>query len=257
MVGHLHYLWWWAIDFAENGDLSGIDPADIAEESLWDGDPGEFLSVLMRTGFLTSELHINDWDEYTGRLRGGRESYKEANRIRQQRHRERHRNSDVTDTSNVTVTLRNGPTVQYSTEPNSTEPQKGRADATPTPPKKRATRIPADFAITDELRTWAIERGMSPLDVERRTETFTNYWTGESGAKASKLDWVAAWRVWMSRDFPGAVPRNGSINGHTGGKSNGTLTDAERRREELRQWAYGEDAVDPTEDVIDVKGMAR
>jgi hypothetical protein len=40
LVGHLHYLWWWALDFAEDGDLSGIDPDDIAEEAMWDGDPG-------------------------------------------------------------------------------------------------------------------------------------------------------------------------------------------------------------------------
>jgi len=38
---------------------------------------------------------------------------------------------------------------------------------------------------------------------------------------------------------------------------NGSRSDAERRREELRQWAYGDAAADPTDDVIDVKGMAR
>ncbi len=265
MVGHLHYLWWWALDFAEDGDLSDIDPADIAEEAMWEDDPLAFINVLVETGFLTADKHINDWDDYTGRLVAQRES----NRERQRRHRDKAKIAETTPTSvtsqqpeglvTVTSPLGHGATVPNQTKPDMTQPGRvERADAPHSPPAKpkRASRIPDGFAITDDLRKWALERGMAALDIERQTEKFVNYWTAESGAKASKLDWVAAWRVWVSRDFPDTVPRN-ALTVHAGGKSNGTLTDAERRREELRQWAYGEDAVDPTEDVIDVKGMAR
>lgn len=81
-------------------------------------------------------------------------------------------------------------------QPPSPKPQE------PPKPKKRASRIPEDFAITDRDREWARERGASPLSIERETEKFVNYWTAESGAKASKLDWHAAWKVWMGRNLP-------------------------------------------------------
>lgn len=70
------------------------------------------------------------------------------------------------------------------------------APATPTPPK-RGHRLPDTFRLTDDMRSWAAEKHPS-LDVDEQTERFRDYWRAESGAKASKLDWVAAWRTWMS-----------------------------------------------------------
>lgn len=66
--------------------------------------------------------------------------------------------------------------------------------------RKRATRIPDDFAVTDAMAQWAREhcpqlialgRGM------RETEKFVNYWQAKSGKDATKHDWVATWRNWM------------------------------------------------------------
>lgn len=62
LVGHLHYLWWWALDFAEDGDLSKVAPEDIAEEAMWDGDANQFMHVLQEAGFLTKDMHIHDWN---------------------------------------------------------------------------------------------------------------------------------------------------------------------------------------------------
>ncbi len=133
------------------------------------------------------------------------------------------------------------------------------ADAPPPPPPadkpqakpKRAARIPADFVITDKERKWALERGMTALDVERRTETFVNYWTGESGAKASKLDWFAAWKVWISRDFPDAVPRKGALTVVGQGKRppNGYVNEFDEYMAEH----FGGDTHPDDDDAIDVK----
>jgi hypothetical protein len=30
-IGHLHLLWWWALTYADDGDLSGYDPDVIAD----------------------------------------------------------------------------------------------------------------------------------------------------------------------------------------------------------------------------------
>lgn len=37
-VGHLHGLWYWAMDFAQDGDLSSYDAEDIADAVMWEGD---------------------------------------------------------------------------------------------------------------------------------------------------------------------------------------------------------------------------
>jgi len=71
-VGHLHYLWWWAMDYARNdGNLSKYDADDIADAVLWTGDANELLNCLIKSGFVddTSDgLVIHDWMQYIGKL---------------------------------------------------------------------------------------------------------------------------------------------------------------------------------------------
>jgi hypothetical protein len=72
----------------------------------------------------------------------------------------------------------------------------GGADASVAPSKaSRAVRIPADFEVTDDMREWAIGKGIrSPVDSE--TEKFRDHFT--ANGKPAK-DWVAAWRNWMRK----------------------------------------------------------
>lgn len=61
-----------------------------------------------------------------------------------------------------------------------------------------ACRIPEDFAPTREMKLWFNKR--CPNIKGRgtsETEKFCNHWIAESGPRASKKDWEAAWRVWM------------------------------------------------------------
>ena len=84
-------------------------------------------------------------------------------------------------------------------------PDPTRPDPTPTTSnevegaRKRAARIPDEFIVTPAMRAWAA-REVPALDVNASTRKFVDYWRAESGAKARKLDWVAAWRNWMRRD---------------------------------------------------------
>jgi hypothetical protein len=131
MIGHLLCLWWWCLDYAQDGDLSDFDNADIADAAEWEGDPETFVSALLncgpsdRPGFLIASddgLTVNDWQEYGGKFiakRGG-------NKERQARHRERNAPGNTEDTSrNALVTrdnsVSNAPTVQYSTVQKITE----------------------------------------------------------------------------------------------------------------------------------------
>ena len=88
-VGHLHYLWWWALDSAPSGDLSGLAPVEIAELADWPGDPEMFVTALRDCGWLDPDGRIHDWQDYVGRIL----TYREANRKRQSRHRAKRRNA--------------------------------------------------------------------------------------------------------------------------------------------------------------------
>jgi hypothetical protein len=128
-------------------------------------------------------------------------------------------------------------------ESKSTEEGEGGngADAPPPPPAddppeepkpKRATRIPDDFAITDEMRRWAIEQGSSAIQVERETEKFMDYWRAVAGSKGVKLDWPATWRNWIRRGIEDGPRGNGGLTVHHGGRNGAPgrdgRTDAER-----------------------------
>ncbi|HQH79061.1 MAG TPA: hypothetical protein PK535_08845 [Synergistaceae bacterium] len=77
VVGHLHMLWWWVMDYAPSGDLSDFAAADIAVGAGWDGDPEEFVEALvssgmgLRAGFLERDEHggltVHDWSQHGGR----------------------------------------------------------------------------------------------------------------------------------------------------------------------------------------------
>jgi hypothetical protein len=68
-------------------------------------------------------------------------------------------------------------------------------------PAKRGSRLPKDFVITDEMKDWAVEKGMTSAYVLPRHETFMNHWPAQAGKAGVKLDWVLTWKNWMLRDF--------------------------------------------------------
>lgn len=87
LMGHLHALWHWALDLADDGNLSKFDSTDIALGADWDGDPDEFVDALVGCGFgdgpgflarnapyghpddgLLGALVLHDWWDYAGKL---------------------------------------------------------------------------------------------------------------------------------------------------------------------------------------------
>ena len=70
-VGHLHYFWWWALDFAQDGTLEKYDGYDLADAMQWDGDPDQLLEAMIEAGYIDDTedgLMIHDWGEYAGKL---------------------------------------------------------------------------------------------------------------------------------------------------------------------------------------------
>lgn len=73
-------------------------------------------------------------------------------------------------------------------------------------PRKRGTRIPDPFILTTEMKAWAASE-VPGLDLIAHTREFVDYWRAESGAKASKVDWVATWRNWMRKAHRWNAPK--------------------------------------------------
>lgn len=76
------------------------------------------------------------------------------------------------------------------------------------PRGKRGSRIPEDFAVTDDMIAWA--RMETPHVGAKETEAFIDYWRAAPGAKGVKSDWEATWRNWMRRAQENAGPRPGT-----------------------------------------------
>lgn len=90
-------------------------------------------------------------------------------------------------------------TLLYQVEPVEVEPDE-------VVPRKRGSRIPDPFVLTAEMKAWAAAE-VPGLDVVSHTREFVDFWRAESGAKASKLDWVATWRNWMRKAHRWNAPK--------------------------------------------------
>lgn len=128
-IGHLHLLWWWALDFAQDGDLSRHEIEDIEDAALWDAGPGVLVRALLVAGFLDRDendrLSIHDWSEYGGALVARR--VRDADRKRQWREQQKAAEStgDGPDAEAA------GPSgVPYLTGPDLTGPDTTQPDTT-------------------------------------------------------------------------------------------------------------------------------
>ncbi len=84
--------------------------------------------------------------------------------------------------------------------PQKTSSSSGRKTAAPT-----KHPLPANFAITDEMRSWAKEHAPS-VDLGTAAIRFANYWADkhENGVKdavKSELGWKRAWQNWLLADI--------------------------------------------------------
>jgi len=97
VIGYLHCLWYWALDYAPDGDIEDFEPEDIADAAGWTGDPDIFVESLIncggkKLGFLArveGRLVIHDWEDNQGdafRARVQAAAKKRAQRARSRGH---------------------------------------------------------------------------------------------------------------------------------------------------------------------------
>lgn len=254
-IGHLQCLWWWAIDYAEDGNLSRFDAFDIAIGGEWDQDAEAFVDALVTVGFLeytADGLTVHDWDDYAGKLIERRKA--NAERMRKAR-AERDigtsepRAAHVQRTTDARAERPNRTNQTVPTEPTKpTEPKR----ASPPASAKRPTRIPVDFTVTDEMRGWADDEGMPETYVHSETEKFVDHYQSAPNSKGVKVDWTATWRNWLRRDLDGArASPKSSLTVHRGGRSptNGYINEFDEYMAEH----FGGNQHPDDDDVIDVK----
>lgn len=71
-------------------------------------------------------------------------------------------------------------------------------EETPRTASPSGSRLPADWTLPDDWRTWAIAE-RPDLDVKREADTFRDHWHGKAGKDGRKADWQATWRNWIRR----------------------------------------------------------
>jgi hypothetical protein len=198
-VGHLHFLWWWALDYAQDGDLTQFDEYEIAYAVMWDKEPKAIIDALVTSRFLDADdngLFIHDFDEYVGRLIEKREQSKDRNRRARQKSA-----APAQQACNERVT--DAPTVQYLTVQNTTEPKEkeSRTGACARAGARARARPPTLTAPTaGEVAEYCREKGFS-LDAQRFVDFYAS--KGWMVGKNPMKDWRAAARNWSSRDKGG------------------------------------------------------
>lgn len=177
-VGHLHGLWYWALDFAQDGSLAKYEPEEIADAVLWDGEASDLVNALIASGYIDQGddgLHLHDWHDYAGRLLEQRELQREANRERQRRYREK--KNSVTLQSHVSNALHNADITECNapTVPNTTKP---------TVPNITDTTIP----YTPDGDDGEVKEKPQDLQ-EKRFEEFWKAYPKKTGKKAALKAW--------------------------------------------------------------------
>ena len=181
MMGHLHLLWHWALDYADTGDLTDHDDEDIALGAMWEGEPADFVQVLTDVGFLESDRQLHDWMDYAGRLVRDRIRKREERAVANDGPSKDSPRTDV----GQSVDRARARTLPNPTQPDQTKPKGGS--------RKRAHQLPDDWSPSDELL--AEQQTKHPnVNLERELEKFRNHWRSKG---ETRKDWSATWRNWV------------------------------------------------------------
>lgn len=147
LIGHLHELWWWALDnVPADGNLGDLTDMEIAQGAEWSGDPTEFVRALTDAGFIDETddgRYLHDWYDYAGKYLEKRAQ--DAERKRVARRKSGGRPADVLRTS----AGRPEDVLTYHTIPNHTVPNhsEGEEEEGGAPPGERNGETPDDTPV--------------------------------------------------------------------------------------------------------------
>lgn len=84
------------------------------------------------------------------------------------------------------------------------------------PPAATGSRLPREWGLPPEWRSWAVEQGLKTVDAE--AERFRDYWLAKAGKDGRKADWQATWRNWVRKamEQSGGGQQHAKGGGHSG-----------------------------------------
>jgi hypothetical protein len=153
-IGHLHFLWWWALDNAPTGNLSALAPAEIAEVAEWPGSEDQFLAALKSCGWIDENGEIHDWADYAGKIVTSRQSNRERQRLA------RERNASVTRDVTADPSLRNASVTRDVTADPSLRNASVTRDVTADPSLRNAS-VTRDVTADPSLRNASVTRDVT------------------------------------------------------------------------------------------------
>lgn len=150
MIGLLHCLWWWSLDYAEDGDLDAFDPADVEAAVGWTGEMGALWGAWVQAGFIEETdagATIHDWDVYIGRLLEKRAE----SRHRAQVSRERARTVRAPKNDSARTDTHGARSVHPYNQPTNqpTNPHAAQPENAPESPQAAAADL-SDFALVEQ-----------------------------------------------------------------------------------------------------------
>ena len=104
-LGHLHLLWYWTLEYAEDGEIKYLDL--LADACEWSEDPKTFINSLIKYEFIdkigSNRYIIHDWLDYSG-------AYYEKklyNRIKKQESRDKiaHKQEELAKNTSIDKSL--------------------------------------------------------------------------------------------------------------------------------------------------------
>lgn len=201
-LGHLQYLWWWALDFARNGDISAFASAEISAASDWPGNAELFMKALTEVGWIENGK-LYGWDKLSGKYFSSSD--------RQRRHRLVTLQSRD---SYVTVTTSNAHKEKEKQEETkkeeSSKEERSKEEVREKETKEKCVKEKFKKPTPEEASNYAKSIGFQNLDGEK----FCAYYEtrGWVVGKTPMKSWKAAIKTWKIYNFS---PQGGVTNGNT------------------------------------------
>lgn len=209
LIGHLHSLWWWALDnVGTDGSLGCLTDAEIAEAAEWPVRRArEFVKALgdcgaPGPGFIVGEngsRQLHDWYEYAGKL---------IQRRAQDRERKRKPAESPQSSDGIPAEVQGNSTttVPYPTVPYQTLEQNkgitGEEEAPRASPRKRRPPPAIDEEFLERLRQ---EPGFQGININLELVAFQDWCQRKrkDPTRARFINWVK-----KAREIPSIKRRN-------------------------------------------------
>ena len=218
VMGALICLWFWAVDYAADGDLSSFTEQEIADAMEWKGDCHALRNALRVTHWIDDDVTLHNWENYTKKSVVTQNSVtrkKENDRKRQARYREKQRlemrNAPVT--CDVTLPSRTpqditGHNINYSCA--ETPPSGAHAPAESTketkhqpPAEPPLMTFPTDGPVKEwgltasKMREW--QGTYSGINVEYECKKARQWCIDNPGKRKTERGMPAFLTNWLSR----------------------------------------------------------